>query len=329
MQTLITHATLVMEDHYCPDAFLWIRDGKIADFGPMRQAGVAGSAPRLNVQGALVGPGLIDIHTHAGGNVFFQDNPAAASRALLEHGVTGVLPALYMTFEPARIHRRPWTAIDAARAAGQCGNILGYYMEGPYLNPALRLPARRSYRLGRRDPARRNIGALVRPRARQREGVGARPGARGHRGTFARDDVRREKRRRRALRGAQRPPRPSRSPPCMPYGLRLATHHTNATGTLQQIPRVPRAPAWTRPCSTIDGYLCRADCRRARHSRGSLYAAAGAQNQGRCAHCADFGRLCERRPHSARDTTASRTSILILPGKSPARASRWTPCAGT
>ena len=44
MQTLITHATLVMEDHYCPDAFLWIRDGKIADFGPMRQAGVAGSA---------------------------------------------------------------------------------------------------------------------------------------------------------------------------------------------------------------------------------------------------------------------------------------------
>lgn len=26
-------------------------------------------------------------------------------------------------------------AIDAAREAGQCDNILGYYMEGPYLNP--------------------------------------------------------------------------------------------------------------------------------------------------------------------------------------------------
>ena len=34
MQTLITNATLVMEDHYIPEAALLIRDGQIADFGP-------------------------------------------------------------------------------------------------------------------------------------------------------------------------------------------------------------------------------------------------------------------------------------------------------
>ena len=48
MQTLITHATLVMEDHYCPDAFLWIRDGKIADFGKRAWRG----APRASTSKA-------------------------------------------------------------------------------------------------------------------------------------------------------------------------------------------------------------------------------------------------------------------------------------
>ena len=230
MQTLITHATLVMEDHYCPDAFLWIRDGKIADFGPMRQAGVAGSAPRLNVQGALVGPGLIDIHTHAGGNVFFQDSPAAASRALLEHGVTGVLPALYMTLSK-REYFAALDAIDAAREAGQCDNILGYYMEGPYLNPLYGCN-KESYPWGEEIRPEDYLSLIDRVRgsamvwalAPERKGIVE----------FARDVA--QKISGIVLSVAHSEATPQQIAALMPYGLRLGTHHTNATGTLNKYP---------------------------------------------------------------------------------------------
>ena len=124
MQTLITNATLVMEDHYIPEAALLIRDGQIADFGPENALDIPTDAKRLDAHGALVGPGLIDIHTHAGGNVFFQEDPITASEALLDHGVTGVLPALYMTLSKQG-YFEAIDKIDAARRSGKCGNILG------------------------------------------------------------------------------------------------------------------------------------------------------------------------------------------------------------
>lgn len=48
------------------DAFVWIRDGRIAAFGPSRdRPAAAGQAPRLDAGGGVVLPGLVDSHTHA------------------------------------------------------------------------------------------------------------------------------------------------------------------------------------------------------------------------------------------------------------------------
>lgn len=135
--------------------------------------------------------------------------------------------------------------IDAARAAGECGNILGYYMEGPYLNPA--------YGASKEDYAwsdeilPEEYGELVR-RVRGSAKVWALAPEREGIETFV-QDVRRES-------GgvvfsvAHSTATPQQIAALLPYGLKLATHHTNATARCKNTPNAAR-PAWTRPCSII------------------------------------------------------------------------------
>ncbi len=62
------------------DAFVWIRDGRIVDRGPM--SGLppeAAGGPRLDAAGAVALPGLVDSHTHA---VFGADRVAEFERRL-------------------------------------------------------------------------------------------------------------------------------------------------------------------------------------------------------------------------------------------------------
>lgn len=48
------------------DAFVWIREGRVAARGPSRDLpGAAGRTPRLEAGGGVVLPGLVDSHTHA------------------------------------------------------------------------------------------------------------------------------------------------------------------------------------------------------------------------------------------------------------------------
>ena len=230
MQPAIINATLVMEDHYIPDAALLVSEGRIADFGPMESVFVPAEASVLDAQGCLVGPGLIDIHTHAGGGFFFDQNPTAAASALLDHGVTGVLPALYMTFGKQE-YMDAVNRIEAARSTGQCDNVLGYYMEGPYLNPAFGA-SKEDYawsdgilRTEYMDLVRHvRDSAKVWALAPERDGIEA----------FV-QDVKRE------INGivfsvAHSTATPQQIAALLPYSLKLATHHTNATGTLQKYP---------------------------------------------------------------------------------------------
>ena len=89
----ITNAIIVMTDHYVYDGTVLVDNGRIVDFG--RKVKIPEGAEILDVNGAYVGPGLIDIHTHADGETFFNEDAAKAADTLLHHGVTDVLPALY------------------------------------------------------------------------------------------------------------------------------------------------------------------------------------------------------------------------------------------
>jgi len=128
----IKNAVLVMTDHYIPNATLLVEDGKIVDFG--KKLPIPDGAEVLDAQGNFVGPGLIDIHTHADGTTYFHDDPVKCSKTLIDHGVTSVLPALFYSMNKQE-HLDAIKKFKDAIAAGECKNILGVYMEGPYLNP--------------------------------------------------------------------------------------------------------------------------------------------------------------------------------------------------
>ena len=64
----IKNATLVMRDHLIPEAVLFIEDGVISGFGEMRNTPIPEDCEIIDAEGLYVGPGLIDIHNHAGGH---------------------------------------------------------------------------------------------------------------------------------------------------------------------------------------------------------------------------------------------------------------------
>lgn len=228
----IVNATLVMRDHLIPEAVLFIEDGTIAGFGEMRTTPVPDGCEVIDAGGLFVGPGLIDIHTHASDRVFFIDDPVAAAQHHLSHGTTTVLPALYFSMDQAGWLKAIET-IRTAMADPRCPNIGGLYMEGPYLNPKFgcdkennpwRGPvARADYmpiveaaadlaRVWCIAPERENILDYVKDvRAADPDAVFA--VAHSEAEPFQLDAVK-------------------------PYGLRIGTHHTDATGTIEKYPEV-------------------------------------------------------------------------------------------
>ena len=87
----IINAELVMRDHLIPDAVLFVDGDKIAGFGEMRSTPIPEGCEIIDAEGAYVGPGLIDIHNHAGGGYWFYDNPEKAAQFNLAHGTTTIL----------------------------------------------------------------------------------------------------------------------------------------------------------------------------------------------------------------------------------------------
>ena len=130
----IKNATLVMKDHLIPEAVLFMEDGIICDFGEMRSTPIPEGCEIIDAQGMYVGPGLVDIHNHAGGGHWFFDEPEAAAKFNLEHGTTSVLATLYFNMNKDQLLEQAKT-VQAAMAKPEGANIAGFYMETPYMNP--------------------------------------------------------------------------------------------------------------------------------------------------------------------------------------------------
>lgn len=130
----IINAELVMRDHLIPEAVLFIEDGKIAGFGEMRTTPIPEGCEILDAKGQYVGPGFVDIHSHAGGGIRFENDPLPAAKAHLAHGTTSVLATTnYLCTVPEYVTNIE--KIRKAMATPEGANIAGIYMEGPYINP--------------------------------------------------------------------------------------------------------------------------------------------------------------------------------------------------
>ena len=227
----IINAELVMKDHLIPEAVLFIEDGKIAGFGEMRTTPVPEGCQILDAKGAYVGPGLVDIHTHTGGQHRLWQEPIPGCRYHLEHGTTTVLPASYPRMTKEEYIQM---AANIKEAMAQPGgeNIGGMYLEGPYINPAY--GSNRAANPWNNKPivpedyepiiAACAELAVVWGLGPEQENVEAFVAAAHKANPNTRFAV------------THSEATPQQIEKLMPYGLCIGTHHTNATGTIVNYP---------------------------------------------------------------------------------------------
>lgn len=227
MKTAIINTTIILPEYMIPGGIIVIEDGKIIDFGKKI---CTDGMEIIDAKGGYTGPGLIDIHTHADGETFFTEDAVKAAATLLNHGVTDVMPALYFSAtEPQLLEQIAY--IRSVMESGKAENIIGLYMEAPYLNPKFGCNKENNpWRdVVSKDRFQRVVDsaydiAKVWCIAPERENIlefvkyvkSKNPSA--------------------IFSVAHSEAEPKDIEAIMPYGLKCATHHMNATGTIERYP---------------------------------------------------------------------------------------------
>ena len=230
----IINAELVMKDHLIPEAVLFIEDGKIAGFGEMRTTPIPEGCEIIDAEGLYVGPGLVDIHCHAGNDTRFVDDPIKAVRQHLEHGTTSIL-ATPRTRDTQKNYVEQIGLIRKAMATPEGETIAGIYMEGPYINAGYGSASNQKGVDVPRvfDPVPEDYQPLLDAGADIIRVWGTAPEREGMVNFLiaakkANPEVR--------FAVTHSEATPQQIEALMPYGLCIGTHHTNATGTIVNYP---------------------------------------------------------------------------------------------
>ena len=98
----IVNANVIMRDYVIPDGVIVFDEEKIIKVCKRKDIIIPAGIEIIDAGNEYVGPGLIDIHTHAADNKWIFEEPEYTSGFILSHGVTGVLPALYYNLNKAQ-----------------------------------------------------------------------------------------------------------------------------------------------------------------------------------------------------------------------------------
>ena len=226
----IINAELVMKDHFIPNAVLFVDNGRIQGFGEMRNTPIPDGCEILDVANAYVGPGLIDTHNHAGGGKWVFEDPAYAAQFNLQHGTTTMLPTLYFNQDKENLLAQI-AVMKKAMQTPECASFVGLYMEAPYMNPKFGAdregnPWKGPIRKEDYQPLIDAVGdtAYAWCVAPERENIE----------TFVQDAKAANPKV--IFTVAHSEASPQQIEALMPYGLKVGTHHTNATGDLPKYP---------------------------------------------------------------------------------------------
>ena len=226
----IINAELIMKDHFIPEAVLLVEDGKIVGFGEMRSTPIPDDCEILDAEGAYVGPGLIDTHNHAGGGKWVFEDPAHAAQFNLQHGTTTMLPTLYFNQNKENLLEQIAT-MKAAMQTPECANFAGLYMEAPYMNP--KFGADREGNPWKGPICKEDYQPLIDAAGDAAYAWCVAP-EREHIEEFVRDAKMANPKV--IFTVAHSEASPQQIEALMPYGLKVGTHHTNATGDLPKYP---------------------------------------------------------------------------------------------
>lgn len=226
----IKNATLVMRDHFIEDAVLFIEDGIISGFGEMRNTPIPENAEIIDAEGLYVGPGLVDIHNHAGGGHWFYNEPIEAAQFNLKHGTTTILPTLYFNMNKEQLLEQLDLVKDAMKQP-EGANMAGFYMEAPYMNPKFGADRENNPWKGPINPdeympiiEKAGLDAKVWVLAPERENIEQ----------FCKDAKKVNPTVRFSVGHSEASPQQIEK--LVPLGLCIGTHHTNATGDLPKYP---------------------------------------------------------------------------------------------
>lgn len=122
----IANGNVLLPSGQLASSFLLIEDGKIAGIGAPKKADHT-----IDVAGAFVLPGLIDIHTHGMGYEHWSGSLKAYAELEASRGTTTFYPTLFSSPEEiAAVMTRHLRETDHLRDIPQIG---GFRLEGPYL----------------------------------------------------------------------------------------------------------------------------------------------------------------------------------------------------
>ncbi len=131
---------IVLEDRLLDDAALVVSGGKIAEIGPAEailSRGAIDKIDKVDLKGAYLAPGYVDLHVHGGQGADYMDGTLdavfQANRAHALHGTTTLFPTtttgsracLERMLQACSDARLQWSVRDGARIGG-----VHYY--GPY-----------------------------------------------------------------------------------------------------------------------------------------------------------------------------------------------------
>ncbi|MFN3866529.1 MAG: N-acetylglucosamine-6-phosphate deacetylase [Demequina sp.] len=120
-----------------PDAWVHLRGGVIAATGTGPVPTPLATVPSINGRevagpGAILTPGLVDIHNHGGGGYSFEDGADAMARAAAAHARRGVT-RIVASFVSAPVDVLTAQLEAVARMAALSGAVIGVHLEGPCL----------------------------------------------------------------------------------------------------------------------------------------------------------------------------------------------------
>ena len=131
--TLIHNARILYPGTHTAPGSVLLQNGRIGAIDPAPTA-VPADARRVDAEGRLLTPGLIDLHTHGIGHHLYESSPESLQAGLAfapRFGTTAVLPTLY------RVMSRPSLPQleQLSRALDQVSDVAvpGWHLEGPFL----------------------------------------------------------------------------------------------------------------------------------------------------------------------------------------------------